>query len=77
MTCSDMQTGYRAKQLERHQLRTLNLTRILVLILNFLAISFVTSAAVVESGLGLYTSSVCHSAIAICLAFYLGSKVTM
>ncbi|KAF2798399.1 hypothetical protein K505DRAFT_394712 [Melanomma pulvis-pyrius CBS 109.77] len=69
--------GYRAKQLGWHQLRTLNLTRILVLILNFLAVSFVTSAAVVESGLGLYTSSVCHSAIAICLAFYLGSKVAM
>ena len=77
MTCSDPLTGYRAKQYERFQLRALHLTRVLVLFLNFMAISFVTSATVVESGLGLYTSSACHSAIAICLAFYVGSKVTM
>ncbi|KAF2680568.1 hypothetical protein K458DRAFT_392619 [Lentithecium fluviatile CBS 122367] len=69
--------GYRTKQLERRHLRSLSLTRVLVFILYALAISFVTSAAVVESGLGLSSSSACHAAIIICLVFYVGSKVTM
>jgi hypothetical protein len=55
----------------------MNLTRILVLILYTLAICFVTSAAIVESGLSLSSPAICHSAIIICLAFYVGSKVTM
>lgn len=69
--------GYRARQLEKRHLRDLNLTRVLVLILYILAISFVTSAAVVESGLGLSSPTICHAAIIICLVFYVGGKVTM
>lgn len=42
-----------------------------------LAISFVVSAAVVESGLGLSSPSVCHAAIFICLTFYVGGKVAV
>lgn len=49
----------------------------LVLILFVLSISFVTSAAIVEAGLGLSSPSACHAAVIICLAFYVGSKVTM
>ncbi|KAF2004433.1 hypothetical protein P154DRAFT_426697 [Amniculicola lignicola CBS 123094] len=69
--------GYRAKHMEWHTIRSLNFTRVLVLIQNFLALSFVTSAAIVESGMGLATQTICHSAVMICLGFYVGGKVTM
>ncbi|KAF2659075.1 hypothetical protein K491DRAFT_592012 [Lophiostoma macrostomum CBS 122681] len=69
--------GYRARQMERQSLKALSLTRILVLVLYTLAICFVTSATVVESGLSLSSPSICHSAIVICLAFYVSSKATM
>lgn len=55
----------------------LTLTHALILLLYFLSISFVFSAAVIQSGLGLATRATCHSAVLICLAFYIGSKATM
>jgi hypothetical protein len=57
--------------------RSLSLTPVLVLILFSLAISFVASAAIIEAGLALSTSSTCHAVIVICLAFYAGTKVAM
>ncbi|KAL5395583.1 hypothetical protein PMIN02_003922 [Paraphaeosphaeria minitans] len=69
--------GYRVNQIEHQHIRSLNLTRILVVILGCLAISFVSSATIVESGLGLSTSTVCHAAIIICLAFYVSCKAVM
>lgn len=39
--------------------------------------SFVLSAAIVETGLGLATPSTCRGAVILCLSFYVGSKVTM
>ncbi|KAF2747746.1 hypothetical protein M011DRAFT_38172 [Sporormia fimetaria CBS 119925] len=69
--------GYRARQIGRQHIRKMNLTSFLVFTCYALAISFVTSAAVVESSLGLSSPSVCHTAILICLVFYIGAKVAM
>ncbi|KAF2490496.1 hypothetical protein BU16DRAFT_494556 [Lophium mytilinum] len=69
--------GARGKQLHIHNLKTMNLIRFIVLLLNLSAIAFVISAAVLETGLGLSTAPVCRSAIITCLIFYVGNKVTM
>ncbi|KAK7180838.1 hypothetical protein PSPO01_13118 [Paraphaeosphaeria sporulosa] len=69
--------GYRVRQIEHQHIRSLTLTRILVVILGCLAIFFVSSATIVESGLGLSTSAVCHAAIIICLVFYVSCKAVM
>ena len=49
--------------------------RILVYMLYGCAVSFVLTAAVLESGLDLRTLGSCRAAIYICLVFYVGSKV--
>lgn len=49
----------------------------LVLFLFFCALSFIFSAAVVESGQGLRSHHLCYSAAIICLVFYTGNKLTM
>ncbi|ORX97944.1 hypothetical protein BCR34DRAFT_496504, partial [Clohesyomyces aquaticus] len=69
--------SYRVKQLGWKNLKAVNFTRALALFLYFLSITFVVSAAIVESGLSLSSASVCRSAIIICLGFYVSSKVTM
>ncbi|KAF2733537.1 hypothetical protein EJ04DRAFT_565069 [Polyplosphaeria fusca] len=69
--------GYRAQLLRSHHLKTLNLTRVLILVLYSLAMAFVVSAAVVENGLGMTSPSMCHSIIYICLSFYAASKLAM
>lgn len=40
-----------------------------------LAVAFVIAAAIVESGLGLYSFTICRTAVLICLVFYVNSKV--
>jgi len=72
-----MIVGSRATLLKGIKIKSLNLTQVLVMILYILAAVFVISAAIVESGLGLSSRSVCHTAIMICLSFYVSSKVTM
>ncbi|OAL50872.1 hypothetical protein IQ07DRAFT_643014 [Pyrenochaeta sp. DS3sAY3a] len=69
--------GYRVRQIDWRQLSNSSLTSILVYLLYFFSMSFVLSAALVESGLGLSTLRVCHGAIMLCLAFYVSSKVIM
>ncbi|KAF2811487.1 uncharacterized protein BDZ99DRAFT_384865 [Mytilinidion resinicola] len=69
--------GARGKQLRIHNLKTMNLIRFIVLLLNFLAIAFVISVAVLEIGLGLSTAPVCRSAVITCLSFYVANKVIM
>ncbi|OCK84811.1 hypothetical protein K432DRAFT_344472 [Lepidopterella palustris CBS 459.81] len=69
--------GFRTKQLHFSNLKAINFIRLLIIILYMLAIAFVISAAVVENGLGLSSFPICHTAIIICLVFYVGSKVTM
>lgn len=65
------------KRLHRQRLRALALTNVLVVILGCLAVCFISSATIVESGLGLSTSAACHGAFIICLAFYVSCKVAM
>ncbi|KAF2729717.1 hypothetical protein EJ04DRAFT_446679 [Polyplosphaeria fusca] len=69
--------GFRAKTLRNNVLRKTNLTSILICVLFFFALSFIFSAAVVESGLGLPTHAVCYGAAIICLVFYTGNKLTI
>lgn len=63
-----IKSGYRVRQVDRRQLSNSSLTSILVYLLYFFSMSFVLSAALVESGLGLSTLRVCHGAIVLCLA---------
>jgi len=51
--------------------------RLIVVALYMLAVAFVIAAAIVESGLGLYSFTICRTAVLICLVFYVSSKVTM
>ncbi|OCL05032.1 hypothetical protein AOQ84DRAFT_414522 [Glonium stellatum] len=69
--------GFRAKQLRSNNLLEMNFIRLIIVILYMLAIVFVIAAAIVESGLGLYTFAICRTAIFICLVFYVSSKVSM
>jgi len=41
------------------------------------AVAFVIAVTIVESGLGLYSFTICRTAILICLVFYVSSKVAM
>ncbi|KAF2128343.1 hypothetical protein P153DRAFT_35240 [Dothidotthia symphoricarpi CBS 119687] len=69
--------GHRLRQMSLRHFKNLCLTQILILLLYFVSMAFVLSAAVVESGLSLQTHSICRGAIILCLAFYVGSKCIM
>ena len=55
----------------------MNFIRLIVVTLYMLEIAFFIAAAIVESGPGLYSFTVCHTAILICLVFYVSGKVAM
>ncbi|KAF1850842.1 uncharacterized protein K460DRAFT_328129 [Cucurbitaria berberidis CBS 394.84] len=69
--------GHRMRSTDRHQLKNLSLTHVLIYLLYFFSMAFVFSAAVAESGLGLSSYNVCRGAVILCLAFYTSSKVIM
>lgn len=52
--------------------KSLNLARVSIIIVHFMAILFVLSVLIAGIGIGLITESRCHSAIKLCLVFYLG-----
>ncbi|XTI92068.1 hypothetical protein V2W45_1471720 [Cenococcum geophilum] len=70
-------TGFRAKQLRFNNLLAMDFIRPIVVTLYMLAVAFVIAAAIVESGLGLCSFTICRTAILICLVFYVSSKVTI
>lgn len=51
--------------------------RLIVVTTYMLAVAFVIAAAIVESGLELYSFTIHRTAIPICLVFYVSSKVTV
>ncbi|OCK98041.1 uncharacterized protein K441DRAFT_740930, partial [Cenococcum geophilum 1.58] len=69
--------GFRAKQLRFNNLLAMDFIRPIVVTLYMLAVAFVIAAAIVESGLGLCSFTICRTAILICLVFYVSSKVTI
>ena len=60
---------------ERSHEQRLSFIRILVFLLYFFAITYVATAAILQSGLDLSTLASCRAAIYVCLVFYVGSKV--
>ncbi|KAF2638908.1 hypothetical protein P280DRAFT_404210, partial [Massarina eburnea CBS 473.64] len=69
--------GHRLKHLERVPLRSLTFTQVIVFVLYAFAIAYIMSTAIMETGIGLVTETVCYSAVMICWVFYIGNKVTM
>ncbi|KAF2854361.1 hypothetical protein T440DRAFT_544678 [Plenodomus tracheiphilus IPT5] len=69
--------GNRLHSMGLQQIKNPNFTQLLVMMLYAFSLSFVISAAIVTIGLDLATMGTCRGAIILCLAFYVGSKVTM
>ncbi|KAH7122462.1 hypothetical protein B0J11DRAFT_437291 [Dendryphion nanum] len=69
--------GYRGRHFDVKKIRKLSFTQTLVIIIFFLAISFVFSAATIASGLGLSSSRICQAATAMCLGFYFSNKLAL
>lgn len=65
----------RAKALNLHNIRRMNLIKFIVFIIYILGLGFISSAAILQFGLGLSTTTRCRSAILMCLVFYVGGKV--
>ncbi|GAB7322850.1 hypothetical protein MBLNU13_g05411t3 [Cladosporium sp. NU13] len=59
----------------RNNERSFSFIRILVFLIYTFAITFVATAAILQSGLDLSTLPSCRAAVYICLVFYVGSKV--
>ncbi|KAM0719354.1 hypothetical protein Q7P37_005259 [Cladosporium fusiforme] len=60
---------------DRSHEKPLTFIRIIVFMLYFAAISYVATAAILQSGLDLSTIGSCRAAVYVCLVFYCGSKV--
>ncbi|KAI8940790.1 hypothetical protein NX059_002054 [Plenodomus lindquistii] len=67
----------RVQSMRLNQLKNPNFTQVLVLLLFAFSLSFVVSAAIVTVGLDLATLNICRGAVILCLAFYVGSKITL
>jgi hypothetical protein len=55
----------------------MNFMRFLVVVLYVSALNFVASAAIVETGMGMNSPSICRAGTLFCLSFYLLSKILM
>jgi hypothetical protein len=65
------------RTLRVHEFRDLTATHLILYALYVDAIFFVVAAAIMHSGIGLTSQSVCRSAVYLCISFYVTSKVLM
>ncbi|KAF2183583.1 hypothetical protein K469DRAFT_668256 [Zopfia rhizophila CBS 207.26] len=69
--------GSRPKRLRLNNLTPINWIRLIIILLYVFAICFVSTAAILTSGLGLTSKRDCFTAVFACLLFYFGNKMIM